>query len=169
MSHSFAAAAAALVEQVRGARARGRRGDADRALRELLTLYARLGERELGTVEEQNQYIVARHLGHLPANLQDLGVRLEDLPEPPGRRSPLPPAAAVERVAEHLARVGAPGSASQARFVLDFRPQDDKRFQGRLCPWAVVDTADGLPVAWYYDQAFAELSTDEANRLRGAA
>ncbi|MFI8206690.1 hypothetical protein [Streptomyces sp. NPDC085937] len=166
MSDSFTATAAALSEQVR--RARGRRDEkrAHRALQELLTLYVQLGNREVGTLQEQNDYIVARHLGQLPEALQDLGVRPDDLPEPPGRRRPAPPAVDPERIASHLAHVGAPDDEPHDRFVVQYRPEDDKRFKGRLCPWAVIDTSDGLPVAWYYDKDFAELTADAVSQLR---
>ncbi|MEU2968981.1 hypothetical protein ABZ687_28890 [Streptomyces ardesiacus] len=165
MSDPLASTVSTLVQQIRWARAIGDKVAADQALEELLTLYVRLGKRELGTLEEQNGYIVARHLGYLPTALRELGVRPEDLPEPPGRRPP-PPSADTERIAEHLAHISGPGDEPQDRFVVRYRPEDNKRFRGRLCPWAIVDSDDDKPVAWYYDQDFAEMTAEEASRLR---
>ncbi|MET9776112.1 hypothetical protein ABZ023_17960 [Streptomyces sp. NPDC006367] len=174
MSDSFAAKNAPLLDAVRAARAAGDERAAGLALQELLAAYTRLGNREAGTCDEQNAYIIARRLGTLPEVLVELGVREGDLPMPPrgGRPSPpTPPAAAAavhESIAERFARIGgrAEDDAPPARFVVRHRPEDNKRFQGRLCPWAIVDLEDGKPVAWYYDRDFAELTADGASSLR---
>ncbi|MFE1206356.1 hypothetical protein ACFW5V_32235 [Streptomyces sp. NPDC058762] len=166
MSDSFAVTAGPLIERIRWARAIGDHRTEHRALEELLTLYVRLGNREVGTLKEQNEYIVARHLGYIPDALQELGVGPADLPEPPGRR-PSPPPADPARIAEHLAHVGSPGNDEpRDRYVVRYRPEDNKRYKGRLCPWTVVDRDDGKPVAWYFDQDFAEMTAEEASRLR---
>ncbi|MFE6639502.1 hypothetical protein ACFVFT_38690 [Streptomyces tendae] len=165
MSDPLASTVSRLIKQIRWARAIGHEAAARQAIEELLALYVRLGKRELGTVEEQNDYIVARHLGYLPGPLRELGVIPADLPEPPGRRRPPPPPADPARIAEHLAHTG-PDDESQDRFVVRHRPEDNKRFKGRLCPWAIIDRDDGKPVAWYYDRDFAEMAAEDASRMR---
>lgn len=171
MSDSFAAVAGPLIEQIRTARSRGDELTAAAALRELLALYVRLGKRELGTLQEQNSYIVARHLGYLPRPLQDLGVTVDALPEPPGRRrpAPTPPAGVdVSRIAERLAHVGGRDDEEPPdRFGVEYRPHDNVVLRGRLQPFAVVDTDDhGLPVAWYDSRDDAEEIAGIANRMR---
>ncbi|MFF0698413.1 hypothetical protein ACFYU4_37985 [Streptomyces tendae] len=168
MSDSFAAKNAPLIDAIRAARDEGDVRAAGLALRELLAAYARLANREAGTVDEQNAYIVARRLGSLPETLVELGVREEDLPMPSrGRPSP-PPAAVHADVAERFAHIGGrdENDAPPGRFVVHYRPEDNKRYKGRLCPWAIVDRDDGKPVAWYFDQDFADLTADSANSLR---
>lgn len=169
MSVPFAGPAAPLFQQIRQARAAGDERAAAAALEELLALYASLGRRERGTVEEQNQYIVGRHLGHVPEALQDLGIKPQDLPEPPGRRRPLPPPAAAERaaVAERFARLDRSADEPPRRFDVVFRPQDNVVRAEVPQPYAVVDTHEhGLPVAWFDTSDWAEVVADTANRLR---
>ncbi|MGW2550012.1 hypothetical protein [Streptomyces sp. NPDC001635] len=171
LEDSFASKNSPLFDLVRAARLSGDAGAEHQALEELLGAYTRLGNRQTGSVDEQNAYIVARRLGSLPDALVDLGVREEDLPMPAARRpSPPPaqPADAEARVAERFAHVGGPGEETVARYVVRFRPEDNKRYKGRLCPWAVIDTTDGLPVGWYYDRDFADLVADDISRLREA-
>ncbi|WP_108934602.1 hypothetical protein [Streptomyces ardesiacus] len=173
MSDSFAAKNAPLIDVIRAARDEGDERSAGLALQELLAAYDRLGNREAGTVDEQNAYIVARRLGSLPEALVDLGVQEEDLPMPSrGRPAPPPstttPATVHGDVAERFAHIGGrdEDDSPPGRFVVHYRPEDNKRYKGRLCPWAIVDRDDGKPVAWYYDQDFADLTADSANNLR---
>ncbi|MFF8696283.1 hypothetical protein ACF08W_29130 [Streptomyces sp. NPDC015144] len=173
MSDPFAAVTGLLTEQIRTARARGNTPAAAAALEKLLTMYVRLGTRELGTLQEQNDYIVARHLGYLPQALQDLGVTAEDLPEPPGRRRPLPPPPAgvnVSRIVERLAHLGGRDNDEPAeRFGVEYRPHDNVVLHGRLQPFAVVDTEEhNLPVSWYENRDDAETVAGTASRLRRA-
>lgn len=60
-------------------------GTAGQALEELLVANVRLRSRQSGTVGEQNDHIVSRHLGYLPEVLQSLVVKPGDLPMPPDR------------------------------------------------------------------------------------
>ncbi|OVZ99503.1 hypothetical protein B9W64_37550 [Streptomyces sp. CS159] len=173
MSDSFAAKNAPLIDVIRAARDEGNERAASLALQELLAAYDRLGNREAGTVDEQNAYIVARRLGSLPEVLVELGVREEDLPMPSRSRPSPPPAAAAAPaavhadVAERFAHIGGRDEDDPpGRFVVHYRPEDNKRYKGRLCPWAIVDRDDGKPVAWYFDQDFADLTADSANNLR---
>lgn len=169
MSDSFAATTGPLIEQIRAARARGDEQVASAALEELLALYVCLGNRELGTVREQNDYIVARHLGYIPDVLKDLDVKASDLPEPPGRRraAPTPPAGVdVSRIVEHLAHLGGRDDERE-RFGVEYRPQDNVVLRGRLRPFAVIDTADhNLPVSWYRTREDAESIAGTASRMR---
>jgi hypothetical protein len=171
VSDSFATAYAPLVEQIRAAREQGDERAEHLVLEQLLKAYVRLGNRELGTVDEQNQYIVARHLGALPEALQELGLKPDDVPMPPGRRRPPPPpqTAAVEdaaRIGERFAHLGPDDDEPEDRFTVDVRPQDGMRYEGRPAPFAVVDTHDGLPVAWYPERHWAETTANTANLLR---
>ncbi|MFI5990317.1 hypothetical protein ACIBAC_00485 [Streptomyces sp. NPDC051362] len=172
MSDPFIAPASALFQRIDWARAAGDERAAAVALEELLDLYVRLGKREVGDVSEQNDYIVARHLGFVPEALQDLGVSAADLPEPPGRRRALPPPPAPDPevaradIAERFARLGRTDPPPE-RFGVAFRPQDNVVRQEVLQPYAVVDTHDnGLPVAWFDTSDWAEVVADTANRLR---
>jgi hypothetical protein len=175
VSDSFAAKYAPLIDVIRAARERGDEGAAGLALQELLAAYTRLGNREIGTVDEQNAYIVARRLGALPEALADLGVREEDLPMPSrGRPSPPPAADAAAAVrgavAERFAHIGGPGDEDlPERFSVAYRPEDNVRLQGRLQPFAVIDNEDGLPVSWYETRDHAETIAGTASRLRSAS
>ncbi|SEE83630.1 hypothetical protein SAMN05216483_6717 [Streptomyces sp. 2131.1] len=170
MSDSFAAVAGPLTEQIRTARAGRDERAAAAALEELLALYVRLGNRELGTLQEQNDYIVARHLGYLPQALQDLGVKPDDLPEPPGRRRPRPTSPTgvdVSRILERLANLGGRDGEPAERFGVEYRPYDNVVLHGRLQPFAVVDTEEhNLPVSWYENRDDAETVAGTASRLR---
>ncbi|MFJ4085000.1 hypothetical protein ACIP2Z_39405 [Streptomyces iakyrus] len=171
MSDSLAALTGPLIEQIRIARGRRDERAAAAALEELLALYVRLGNRELGTLEEQNDYIVARHLGYLPQVLQDLDVKVDDLPEPPGRRRPppTPPAGVdVSSIAARLAHLGGRDDEPPAeRFGVEYRPQDNVVLHGRLQPFAIVDADEhGMPVSWYDSRGDAEEIAGVANRMR---
>ncbi|MFI6142355.1 hypothetical protein ACIBCC_29715 [Streptomyces griseus] len=172
---SFAARNAALIRQVASARRQGDRRAAEKALQELLTRYTRLGERQVGTDEEQNAYIVARRLGSLPPELTDLGVTDNDLPPPSSRRAPTPPPAAAEAeqppAVRRFTRIRADDRDSEQdpRYQVDYRPQDNMRLKGRLLPYAVVDQRDGLPVGWYPDNDWADWIADTVSRMRQAS
>ncbi|MFG2986151.1 hypothetical protein ACGFYQ_33705 [Streptomyces sp. NPDC048258] len=170
MSDSFASTSAHLITQIHAARTAGETRAAGKALDELLAVYTRLGNRQAGTVEQQNTYIIARTLGVLPEALQQLGVRPEDLPMPARRGRPAPPPArSVDeaRIADRFAHAGAPDEP-EARFAVRERPGDNMRHHGKLLPYAVVDTHDGKPVSWYDDRDLAETVADTATRLREA-
>ncbi|NML55209.1 hypothetical protein HHL19_35205 [Streptomyces sp. R302] len=166
----FTQESSVLVARIHAARARNDETAAAQALRELLTLYTRLGTRNVGTPEEQNAYIFPRFLGVLPQVLRGLGVRPEDLPEPPGRRRPAPPAADTARILGRLARLRPEDDDRPAgRYRAAYRPQDNVVVAGRLQPYAIVDTHDrDLPVAWYETLDVAETMADTANRMRSA-
>ncbi|MGY4935825.1 hypothetical protein ACWD7T_32955 [Streptomyces sp. 900116325] len=172
MSDSFIAAYAhPLAEQIRAARDQGDECAERLVLEQLLNAYARLGNRELGTVDEQNEYIVARHLGALPEAMRELGLTPDDVPMPPGRRRPPPPpqAPAVEdaaRIGDRFAHLGPDDDEPEDRFTVDVRTQDGMRYEGRAAPFAIVDTHDGLPVAWYTERHVAESMANTANLLR---
>ncbi|MFJ2225653.1 hypothetical protein ACIOFY_37125 [Streptomyces anulatus] len=169
---SFTARNAALTEQIIRARRAGDRTAADQALAELLARYTRLGERRAGTDEEQNSYIVARRLGALPAELTQLGVDDSSLPLPLSRRAPAADADADEaRIVSRFSRIRADDQDDDddPRFLVDYRPQDNMRYQGRLLPYAVVDQEDGLPVGWYPDNDWADWIADTASRMREAS
>ncbi|MER6109267.1 hypothetical protein [Streptomyces hirsutus] len=166
MLDSFAAKNAPLVALIKAARAAGDDTSARVALAELILAYTRLGNREAGTIEEQNAYIVARRLGALPTALVELGVSEADLPMGAVRR---PPAASCrhEGIAEHFLHVrGRDEEEPPGRFAVEHRPQDNMRYQGRLQPFALIDRTDGLPVAWYDNRDRAEMIADAAGRLR---
>ncbi|WP_399554051.1 hypothetical protein [Streptomyces anulatus] len=171
---SFTARNAALTEQIIRARRAGDRAAAAQGLEELLERYTRLGERRAGTDEEQNSYIVARRLGALPAELAELGVDASNLPPPPSRRAAAPPPPAdvdESSIVSRFARIRADDQNDEQdpRFHVDYRPQDNMRYRGRLLPYAVVDQEDGLPVGWYPDNDWADWIADTASRMREAS
>ncbi|MEU5748268.1 hypothetical protein ABZ804_22350 [Streptomyces sp. NPDC047726] len=169
MTDAFAATYAPLVEQIHTAQAAGDKHAADLALDVLLQAYVRLGRREIGTLQEQNEYIVARHMGLMPKTLQYLGVSPNELPSPPtSRRAPAPPDNSDENAAHIAERFAHIGGAEQPedRFSVAYRPQDGMRYAGRAAPYAVVDSHDDLPVAWYPDIDWAETTAGTASRLR---
>lgn len=169
MLDSFAAKNAQLIARVRAAREAGDQGGARAALAELLDAYTRLGNREVGTVDEQNAYIVARRLGALPEVLADLGVTENDLPMTGTRRPSPPPPPSYESIAERFAHIGGRDDTHPPeRFHVQHRPQDNMRYQGRLLPFAIIDRQDGKPVAWYDNRDWAEMIADTDNRLRTA-
>ncbi|MFB8120617.1 hypothetical protein ACFQ6U_13515 [Streptomyces sp. NPDC056465] len=171
MSDSFAATYAPLVEQIRAARQQGDKHAEELALEVLLQGYVRLGHRELGTVEEQNQYIVSRHMCIMPKTLQELGVTPADLPPPPTGRRPTPPPPATEANTAHLAELFAhigSDDIPEDRFTVAYRPEDGMVYKGKPAPFAVVDGHDGLPVGWYTDRDWAETTAGTASRLRSA-
>ncbi|MEU5978463.1 hypothetical protein [Streptomyces sp. NPDC047315] len=167
MLDSFATKNAPLIDRVQAARAVGDERSARTALDELLAEYVLLGNRQAGTVAEQNAYIVARRLGALPDALTELGVTETDLPMAATRRpapSPAPP-----HIAERFAHIGRDDEEPLERYHVENRPQDNMRFHGRLQPFAVVDRQDGKPVAWYDNREQAELVAGTVSRLRSSA
>ncbi|MGW0033059.1 hypothetical protein ACWDXD_24985 [Streptomyces sp. NPDC003314] len=163
----FTARTTQLAAQIRAARARDDEPTAARALTELLALYVQLGRREIGTAEEQNDYILPRHFGSLPLVLRELGLELSDLPEPPGRR----PAPAPDEVLYIAHRVPDPDDPAQApgcrRFAVDYRPQENVVIDGKRRPYAVVDTEDHhRSTSWHTTLTAAQSTAATANRIR---
>ncbi|MET8717448.1 hypothetical protein ABZV52_30230 [Streptomyces sp. NPDC004735] len=172
MHDSFAAKHASLIAAIRTARHSGDERTAGLALQELLAAYARLANRQAGTVDEQNAYIVARRLGSIPDALADLGVQEADAPMPATRRAAAPPpessAEAEARIAERFAHIGE-AADPEDHFTVEYRPQDDMRLNGRPAPYAIIATYDGLPVAWYPERDWADTIAGTASRLRHSA
>ncbi|MFJ4988710.1 hypothetical protein ACIP9H_33540 [Streptomyces sp. NPDC088732] len=167
MPDMFAATTQQLSQHIRAARDRGDRGAERQALEELRAAYTLLGNRQAGTLEEQNAYIIGRRLGTLPAVLQELGI--DDLPAPDSNRPP--PARdddTAARMAEHFAHIGGGDDEHEGRFVVGHRPEDNMRDHGKLLAHAVIDSTDGKPVAWYSTRDLAETVAGTANRLREA-
>ncbi|OEJ21018.1 hypothetical protein [Streptomyces subrutilus] len=180
MTDSFAGQYLQVFDRIRAARADGDQPAERQATAELLDAYRRLGRREAGTVDEQNAFIIARSLGVLPGELQDLGIRPDELPLDDRRSVPAPPPDPEPfsreqhhlegSVADRFAHIGGPDEEEpEPRYAVDERPQDNIRHHGKLLPFAVVDTTDGLPVGWYDDRDLAETIADSISRLREAS
>lgn len=176
MTDSFAGQYMHVIDRIRAARAKGDRPAEQEASAELREAYIRLGNRETGTLEEQNAYIIARSLGCLPDELRDLGITPDELPlssvrsvpSPPPTQPPSPVARHLDdHVAELFAHIGGPDDEEpEPRYTVADRPGDNIRYRGELQRFAVIDTSDGLPVGWYGDRDLAETIADSISRLR---
>lgn len=67
-------------------------------------------------------------------------------------------------IAERFVHLGGPDEPKDRSTVHD-RPQDPMLYKGRPAPYAVVDSHDGQPVAWYTDHDCAEYAASMASRL----
>ncbi|MFB6629919.1 hypothetical protein ACFCWY_08495 [Streptomyces sp. NPDC056362] len=157
-----------LVERIRAARARDDVQTAARTLEELLYLYTQLGRRQIGTAEEQDNYILPWHFGSVPPLLREIGVALSDLPEPPGRRRPVvPQAEEVVYIAQRVDRDGPDEERQCRRFDVEHRPWENVVIDGRRRPYAVIDTDDGArSTSWHTTLTAAQETAAAANRIR---
>ncbi|MEV7512108.1 hypothetical protein AB0O57_29545 [Streptomyces sp. NPDC091201] len=172
MTDSFAEQYMHVIHRIRDARERGDRPAERAAAAELIEAYARLGNRQAGTLEEQNAFIIGRSLGCLPGTLRELGINADELPPADRRTNPAPPPAPpsnhrLDDVADRFAHIGGPDDDEpEPRYTVADRPHDNMRHHGTLLRFAVIDTTDGLPVAWYSDRDLAETIADSISRLR---
>lgn len=178
MTNSFTSQYMHVYDRIQAARADGDRPTEDKATAELLQVYSSLGNRQAGTVDEQNAYIIARSLGVLPGPLLELGISPDALPLSGTRQAAPPPTAEAPRaplpldgnVADRFAHIGGPDDEEpEPRYTVDDRPQDNMRHHGQLLRYAVIDTSDGLPVSWYSDRDLADTIADSISRLRKAS
>ena len=161
-----------LIRRLEEARRSGDAAAEESALEELRQAYIRLGNRTLGTEEEQVAYRISMDFLGQPPRLATLGVTIENLPnpadDPPLHPSRQPPAVSEEtrsRVADTLSGFNSNHFGDFRRYRVEYRPGDNKRWRGIPLPWALIDAHDGLPVAYYSDQELAELQAEDADRI----
>ncbi|RSS95071.1 hypothetical protein EF903_05370 [Streptomyces sp. WAC05292] len=128
---------------------------------ELIAVHAALGERRVGTREEQTTYLLARSTGTPVPELQEVGIDTNTWPTPahvPAVAEPRRPAADIEQRITNLFELAGPavGLPVGPRYEARYRPQDGQLFKGAPLPWAIWDTREQFPVAYHGDQELAE-------------
>ncbi|MEU3500205.1 hypothetical protein ABZ726_05345 [Streptomyces hundungensis] len=155
------------INRLAAARAANDVRAADKLRAELRQMHWALGEREIGTAEEQATYLLARHTQTAVPELAAVGIDTNTWPRPansPAVASREPDETEVSpeterRISDLFAAAGPlrdRSSDSSPRFVARYRPQDGQLYQGRPLAWAIWDTAAGIAVAHHEDQELAE-------------
>jgi hypothetical protein len=159
LQHLETARRAANVEQV------------ERLMADLIAVHVDLGERRVGTREEQTTYIMARST-NTPLPLL-LAHGIDTNTWPPLRHLPVPAAPqqaspATERRIKDLfqaAGVCANRRPRAPRYVARYRPEDEQVFKGTPLPWALWDTHEDQAIAYHPDKDLCEYQADVASEV----
>ncbi|MFF4188133.1 hypothetical protein ACFYZ9_33560 [Streptomyces sp. NPDC001691] len=166
------------INRLSAARAANDRQTADKLRAELRQMHWALGEREIGTAEEQAAYLLARHTRTAVSELAAVGIDTNTWPRPtnsPAVASREPAETVVspeteQRISDLFAAAGPlhdRQSDATPRFVARYRPQDGQLYQGRPLVWAIWDTASDIAVAHHEDQELAEYQASRASESLG--
>lgn len=131
-------------------------------------MHIALGERRIGTGQEQATYLLARSTRTALPELLTVGIDTNFWPAPPNSpvsAEPYPASPDTERQITDLFQSAGPLSdrhATEPRYEARYRPQDGQRYKGDPLPWAIWDTQEDLPVAYHGDQELSEYQADLA-------
>jgi hypothetical protein len=150
-----------------------RAGDSSRAqdiAAELEAMHVALGERRVGTTEEQRIYLLARTTNTPLPELSAVGINTNNWPTPPGNcpvlANPLPASRETqERITDLFASAGplTDRRAPVDRYEARYRPQDGQMYQGQALDWAIWDVQEGVAVAYLPDKDLAEYQAGQAS------
>ncbi|MFJ8301335.1 hypothetical protein ACIQ9R_36290 [Streptomyces sp. NPDC094447] len=175
MPISFTEWSSSTIRRLAVARTAGDLAAAEAILVELRTAYTRLGMREVGTDEEQNAYLLARHTQTPVGELQAVGINTnswtlytrQETPEAPLVSETEASPETSRRISDLFAAAGPLRAPSEARataaYAVEFRPEDDQVHQGTPLPWAIVATDLDIAVAYHGDKELAEYQAERAN------
>ncbi|AWI32662.1 hypothetical protein [Streptomyces tirandamycinicus] len=159
-----------MVRRLRAAQMDGLDGEAAQLAAELMGAHILLGERRLGTAEEQRAYLLARSTGTPLPELAAVGLDTNTWPAPPHSSPALaePESASPateERIMSLFRSAGPLGDRRLPgpRYEVRHRPEDGQRYKGRPLPWAIWDTREDLPVSYHCDQELAEYQAEQAS------
>jgi hypothetical protein len=158
----------ALLRLVEARRARDKQAE-QAILNELVEVHVLLGERRVGTSEEQRTYLLARSTGTPLPELKEVGIDTNNWPAPPrsspARTEPVSVSPDTEaRISRLFAEAGPLGDRRPPppRYEARYRPQDGQRYQGEPLPWAIWDTREDIAVAYHVDKDLAEYQAGQA-------
>ncbi|MFJ5142948.1 hypothetical protein [Streptomyces sp. NPDC088707] len=145
---------------------------------ELEQVHVALGERRVGTVEEQQVYRLARSTSTPVPELSAVGVNSNHWPLPQGNSPAVaePELASQEtqaRISDLFASAGPLSDRRQPpdRYEARHRAQDGQMHQGRPLPWAIWDVREDVAVAYLPDKELAQyqagLASDRVAAKRG--
>ncbi|MFB8025909.1 MULTISPECIES: hypothetical protein [unclassified Streptomyces] len=144
------------LDRLASANATGHHDEAEVIAEELRTAHIALGQRRIGTVEEQRTYLLARNTRTPLPDLLAAGLDTNDWPPPPNSPTPVSPQATSpateERISSMFRSTGALEDPSPPRYVSRYRPEDGQRYRDHLLPWAIWDTHLNIAVGWHGDQ-----------------
>jgi hypothetical protein len=169
---SFTAWCHGAVSRLSAARAAGDNLKVDELVAALRSTHENLAERSIGTTEEQNGYLVARHTRTPVPQLAAVGIDTNNWPMP--HQQAVAPSGDTEASPETSRRISdlfaAAGplrdrSADKPRYVAEHRPQDGQIHRTVPLPWAIVDTSTGIAVAYQPDKDLAEYQAERAAGL----
>lgn len=154
---------------------------AEALIAELRDAHIALGERRVGTPEEQRAYLLARSTDTPLPELHAAGIDTNDWPAPPHSSpahpdSPPPSLDTEQRITSLFESAGPLGDPHprDERYEARYRPQDGQRYQQQPLDWAIWDRKLDIPVAYHADRELAEYqagnaSTLHASRRRGVS
>ncbi|MFC8640133.1 hypothetical protein ACFUC2_05155 [[Kitasatospora] papulosa] len=139
-------------------------------LDELYDLHVALGERRVGTSEEQRTYLMARSTRTPLPELAAVGIDTNDWPVPPhsspALADPVPASPDTEERISHLFAAAGPLADRRPpgpRYEARYRPEDGQRYRQHPLPWAIWDTREGIPIAYHGDKDLAEYQAGQAS------
>ncbi|WP_330335683.1 hypothetical protein OHS33_38540 (plasmid) [Streptomyces sp. NBC_00536] len=144
--------------QLRLARGEGSTEAEQRILDELVSVHVALGQRLVGTREEQNTYLMARSTSTPVPELLEAGIDTNGWPAPPHRPAvaePRPASPATEqRITDLFQAAGTLVDTLPVgpRYQTRFRPEDGHRFHNEPLHWALWDTHEDIPIAYHPDR-----------------
>lgn len=157
------------IQRLMAARSSGHDTEAEKVAAELRDVHVALGERRVGTREEQSTYLLARSTRTPLPELVAVGINTNDWPLPPHvsptLAEPLPVSPATEERITNLFRSAGPLGDRRPpgpRYEARYRPQDGQRFQGKPLPWAIWDTELDQAVSYHPDRDLAEYQAGQA-------
>lgn len=174
-AHSISAWRTQKVQELSAAQYNGDSETAARLVEELRRAHVLLGRREYGTREEQNTYLLARTTGTPLPELAAVGIDTNTWPAPPSSPSTFESQHASRATEDRITQIlGAAGPLSDRqeppdRYLVEYRPQDNKRYHGVAQPWAMLDRETGLPVTYFTEKEEAEWQADQASELFAAS
>ncbi|MFJ4342671.1 hypothetical protein [Streptomyces sp. NPDC088915] len=174
MPPSFTAWSNGRLARLKAARAVGDDTMAAKLGDELREAYLRLGNRSTGTPEEQNGYLLARYTRTPVPELCAVGIDTNAWPMPVRQESSgtlVSEAEASPETSKRITDLFTAAGPLRARFAretrshysVEHRPEDQQVHQGTPLPWAIVDTATGVAIAYHPDQELAEYQADRAS------
>ncbi|MEU7228964.1 hypothetical protein [Streptomyces chrestomyceticus] len=148
----------------------GRVTDEAEILSELRDVHVALGERRVGTVEEQRAYLLARSTDTPLPELLAVGIDTNDWPVPPhsspARPDSVPTSPGTEQRITNLFESAGPLGDPQPRgprYETRYRPQDRQRYKQVPLDWAIWDTETNIAIAYHQDKELAEYQADNAS------
>lgn len=169
---SFTAWCHGTISRLSAAKAAGDETAVTELVETLRDAYEQLGQRRVGTDEEQNSYLLARYTRTPVAELVVVGIDTTTWPMPvrPTQAEPVVEEAEASpetsrRISDLFAAAGPlrAAASNKSRYKAEHRPEDQQKHRGIPTPWAIVDTSTGIAISYHADQELTEYQAERAS------